>query len=260
MSRFRSWFEPRTWCPLYVDRYAAINERAHTEASSVSWQWLHTRSEGLMRLRFTIRTLLITAMVFATCCAWYAMKWQQLQRRYHAIAHLEKLSGPVSWYDQDSDFQYLHRIELQGKLIDETLWKEVSVLTEARTVSLSETNVTDDDLNYLRRFWNIRDLYLSNTSVTSEGIKSLTQLTTLETLIISNTSIDDRAIESLTQLKNLSTLNVWGTNISTSGIDQLRLALPNVRLFHDGRVGDPSDEPKDRASRFDNGKSTYGAR
>lgn len=213
-----------------------------------------------MRPQFTLRTLMIFTVAFATACGWYAMKRQQMQRRYQAISHLEELSGPVSWYDGGSEFEYVHRIELEGHFIDETLWKEISVLTDARTVSLSETNVTDDDFKHLRRFWNIRDLYLRNTRVTSDGIGSLSRLTTLETLNISNTSIDDGAIRSLSQLKNLTTLNVHGTNISSLGIDRLRLALPNCRLFHGVRVGEPSDAPKDRASRFDNGGSNSGPR
>lgn len=204
--------------------------------------------KGLMRPRFTIRTLMVITVVFATACGWLAMERQQLRRRYEAIAHLEELSGPVSWYDGGSDFECLHRIELEGHYIDQTLWNEISTLTEARTISLSRSNVTDDDFKHLRRFWNIRNLYLYDTAVTSEGIDSLSRLTALETLIISNTSIDDGAIGALTQLKKLTTLNVRGTNISELGIDRLRVALPNCRLIHDERVGEPPDTRKDKTS------------
>lgn len=208
--------------------------------------------DGVMRLRFTIRMLMIVTVVAATACGWYAMKRHHIKRRYQAISHLEELSGPVSWYDGGSEFEYVYGIELAGQFIDATLWKEISLLTEARTVSLNQTNVTDDDFKHLRRFWNIRHLSLFDTRVTSDGIDSLSRLTTLETLILSNTSIDDRAIGSLSQLKNLTTLNVRGTNISTLGIDRLQVALPNCRLFHDRNVGEPAAAPTYRASRFDN--------
>lgn len=192
-------------------------------------------------MRFSIRALLLLTLACASFCGWLTWKRQQFQRRQQAIAHLEELSGPVSWYNEGSEFVYLHRIELQNHSIDDTLWNEISLLTEARTVSLSDTNVTDDDLKYLRRFWNIRDLYLSNTRVTSAGIESVCRLKTLRTLIISNTTIDDRVISSLSQLASLETLNVRGTDISVAGIEQLRLALPKCRLFHDGQFDNSSN-------------------
>ncbi len=213
-----------------------------------------------MRPRFTIRTLMIFTVAVATACGWYAMKRQHLQRRYQAISHLQELSGPVSWYDGGSEYHYVYGIELAGHFIDEARWKEISLLTEARSVWLSETNVTDDDLKHLRSFWNIRHLSLQKTRVTSDGIDSLSRLTTLETLIVSNTSIGDEAICSLSRLKNLTTLNVRATNISPSGLDRLRAALPTCRLFHDGNVGESSDAPMDRASRFDHGHSSSGPR
>jgi Leucine-rich repeat (LRR) protein len=196
-----------------------------------------------MRPRFTIRTLMVLSVVIAIACAWYAMKREYLQRRLQAISRLEKLTGPVSWYDGGFEFEYIYEIELEGHDIDETLWQEISMLTEARSVLLRETNVTDDDLKHLSRFWNIRQLSLSNTAVTSDGMSALSRLKTLETLNISNTSIDDGAIRSLSGLRKLTSLNVHGTKISTLGIDRLRATLPNCRIYHDASVGDPGDPP-----------------
>lgn len=191
-----------------------------------------------MRLRFRLSTLMVLIVLIASVCDWLAVKWQHMQSRQRAISHLEELSGPVSWYERDGDSGNVHGIELAGHHIDEELWNEISILSEARSVSLLETNITDDDLVHLRRFWNIRHLSLSNTLVTSNGMRSLSGLTTLETLVISNTSIDDGAIGPLTRFKNLTTLNVRGTHISTSGINRLRVALPNCRIYHDAGVCD----------------------
>jgi hypothetical protein len=213
-----------------------------------------------MRPRFTIRSVMIITVLVAMGCGWYAVKRKHLQRRAQAITHLVELSGPVSWYDGGTEFEYLYGIELEGHFIDERLWREISVLTEARKVSLIETNVTDHDFKHLRRFWNIRDLCLYNTRVTSVGVRSIAKLKSLETLIISNTLIDDDTIDSLLQLKNLSTLNVRGTNISTLGIARLRRAMPNCRLYCDDNIFELTGAPKERPPHFDNVEFISGPR
>jgi hypothetical protein len=190
--------------------------------------------ELLMRLQFTIRTLMIGTAIVAGICSWIAFQRHHIQRRQLAIARLEDLSGPVSYYNGGSTYGYVYGIELEGQVLDKSLWTDISMFgDEARSLWLGETNVTDAELRFLRRFRRIEHLSLYNTKVTSDGIDAISNLASLNTLIISNTLVDDRAVPSLEKLHGLTVLNVHGTRISDAGITQLRSALPNCCIVHD---------------------------
>ena len=193
-----------------------------------------------MRPRFTIRLLLVATAIVACLCGWIGFQRRQAQSRKQAIARLEELSGPISYYLEG----YVHGINLEGHVLDKSLWNHVAVLNkEVRSVWLSETNVTDAELRYLRSFRRIEHLSLYNTRVTSEGIEAISNLTSLKTLIISNSLVDDRAVPSLVKLNGLTGLNVRGTRISAAGIAQLCSALPTCRIYYSGEQGDPREWP-----------------
>mgnify|MGYP001820742138 CR=1 FL=1 len=196
-----------------------------------------------MRPQFTIRTLMVGTAIVACLCGWIAFQRHQIQRRRQAIARLEDLSGPVSYYNGGSAYDYVYGIELEGQVLDKSLWTDISMLSEeARSVWLGETNVTDAELGFLGRFRRIRHLSLCNTRVTSDGIDAISNLTSLDTLIISNTLVDDRAVPSLAKLNGLTGLNVHGTRISEAGIARLRSALPNCCICFDEQ-GDAREWP-----------------
>lgn len=105
--------------------------------------------------------------IAAGLCGWIAFQRHYIQRRQLAIARLENLSGAVSYYNGGSTYGDVYGIELEGQVLDKSLWTDISMLgDEARSLWLGETNVTDAELQFLRHFRRIEHLSGTNTKVT----------------------------------------------------------------------------------------------
>lgn len=95
-------------------------------------------------------------------------------------------------------------------------------------------------------------LKLVNIDVTDDGLAVLQTLPKLKNLTIYREGfreklLTDRAVIELQKLSTLATLNVAGGWLSRSGLQALRTALPNCRVFEDENwdlIDEPSDAPK----------------
>ena len=88
-------------------------------------------------------------------------------------------------------------------------------------LNLSNTNVTDHQLEGLSALGNLRILYLNNTNVTDEGLSKISSLRELRSLSLVGTKITDGSIGTFTALPNLSKLFVFGTSLTPAGIEKL---------------------------------------
>jgi hypothetical protein len=100
-----------------------------------------------------------------------------------------------------------------------------------RTLDLDETGITDRGLIHLRSLRHLEWLALAQTAVTDAGLEDVRQLPKLQMLSLSGTGITDSGLKRLENLHHLRTLALEWTLVSAAGVEQLRAALPNLRVL-----------------------------
>ena len=81
--------------------------------------------------------------------------------------------------------------------------------------------VTDSDLERLKRSDDVRTLCLGRTDVTDRGMRHLTKFSHLSWLDLTDCDVGDLAIQSLKQMQKLVYLNLEGTQITNLGLQGL---------------------------------------
>lgn len=86
-------------------------------------------------------------------------------------------------------------------------------------LDLSECDLTDSDLDIIKKLENLRSLNLSKTKISSKGIKKIKKLSKLTSLNLFGTKVDKEMLSSLESMKNLNQIYLWNTTINQADID-----------------------------------------
>ena len=106
-------------------------------------------------------------------------------------------------------------------------------------IDLSNTSVTDEDLDHLSDSPQLQSLSLANTSITDGGIPRLSCLANLSALDLSSTSIRNTGLEHLKRLGRITDLKLDGTEITDQGLAHLRsLKTLQTLSLMDTKIGD----------------------
>ena len=100
------------------------------------------------------------------------------------------------------------------KLEEQILW-----------LDFSDTDMTDQHLQQIRRFKNLTRLSLDNTPITDKGLAQLKELPNLQYLNLYGTNVSDTGIKSLEGCKKLKSLYLWLTKATPEGIASLKKVL-----------------------------------
>ena len=159
------------------------------------------------RLRFSLKWMLLIVTVI---CIWLGMTAYQASRQRKAVAAILQLGGRVS-YAHQWDYSGRFGKEIKGaeppgpawlrKLIGDDYFVEVTYVTHGR-------RVTDDLLNHIAAFDELKGLYLVGSSVTDQGVKCLRGLRELRWLHLGGTEITDAALIPIRELTRLETLDL----------------------------------------------------
>lgn len=119
---------------------------------------------------------------------------------------------------------------------DQTL--EVKKLTdlpkgdfEVAKIDLTETEVTNPDLENLTVLPELTALTLHSTKITDEGLVHLTALKNLKDLDLTNTQMTDQGLATLQEIKSLEKLHLHNTAVTNKGLKEFHLAVPGCQLF-----------------------------
>jgi Leucine Rich repeat len=102
---------------------------------------------------------------------------------------------------------------------------------EVEKIDLTNSNVTDPDLENLGVLPELQSLTLYGTKVTNDGLNHLTVLKKLKELDLSNTNITDDGLKILAGIKTLEKLHVHTTAVTNAGLKEFRAAVPGCQLF-----------------------------
>jgi hypothetical protein len=95
-------------------------------------------------------------------------------------------------------------------------------LPELRSLTLSDTSISDTGLQYVAQCRELLILNLDGTHITSEGLSNLVHLSQLRELTISSTEVDNSAAPYINRLFQLMRLDVGNTYVDREGADSMR--------------------------------------
>jgi uncharacterized membrane protein len=115
---------------------------------------------------------------------------------------------------------------LQPSIVDDLAKLNQQVVT----LKLSNQPITDEFIQKLTGFKQLRQLQLENTKITDAGLIDINNLDALQQLNLYGTNITDKGLSYLIACKNLKTIYLWKTKTTLLGINQLKKALPHVKI------------------------------
>lgn len=103
-----------------------------------------------------------------------------------------------------------------------SLLQNVRHLTANQALDLSNTTITDTDLEHLRGITSLWRLRLNGTSITDSGLECLQGMTDLRRLELRNTAITGSGLRHLRTMRNLRGLALSGTSVTNADLKQLK--------------------------------------
>lgn len=173
-------------------------------------------------LKFSLRTMLIAIALFAV---WLGPQVNRVREQRRAVERILGLGGSIFYgYQTDDSGGYLSRPQryqaqphgpewLSG-------WIGPDYFNSVVAVSLGTTEVSDDDLAYLRGLPELRSLSLEKTHVSSEGLAHLKGLRHLRRLFLGSTDIEDEGLQHISHLTELEILQL-NERITDAGLRQV---------------------------------------
>ena len=180
------------------------------------------------RPRYNLRVQLA---LYTLIIAWFALRTERAHRQHFVATWVATQNGSVRYdYEPDRAERVRRRTEardarISGKRVP-TYVDEPSVPRWLRKlcgedyfrtiegVQLSHTNVTDEDLRYLTKLHDLRELSLANTSITDAGLRHLTKLKKLERLALQGTDITDEGMQIVGRTRSLKEIDVMATQVT----------------------------------------------
>lgn len=125
-----------------------------------------------------------------------------------------------AWWEQSQTLQSL------GAGID------VDAQGAVTFINLSRSPATDRDLECLKHFATVEQLWLYDTRTTDAGLKQLRNLTQLKVLVLGKTDITDRGLNELAHLSQLKELYLYPADVSAAAVARLQDAIPETLIIY----------------------------
>jgi hypothetical protein len=203
-------------------------------------------------LQFSLRTLLVFALICAIGSAWVAHRIEQKRKERAAVDAIIKLGGGARYsYENGARAQppgpgWLRKVwgeNFFGNVVSVYFFADAIVsddglkyleeLTDVQDLSLNNTNVTDAGLSNLKGLTQLQRLYLGDTRVSDAGLINVKGLNQLQVLYVLKTKITDAGLINLKELKQLQELDLRYNNVTGVGLVNLK-ALPNLQKLELG--------------------------
>lgn len=176
------------------------------------------------RRRHWFRAILLLMLVVGVGIAWFVVKRQGVARQRSAVDAILKAGGSVKY-----DYQSVQGAEPPGPL-----WLRKLVgndfFTSVVSVNLSESQITDAQLECLESLPTLQELDLYGTKTSDVGLGHVGGLVHLERLGVDGTQITDSGLEQLSGLPQLGNLDLSGTKVTDAGLKYLKI-LPNLEVL-----------------------------
>jgi hypothetical protein len=129
----------------------------------------------------------------------------------------------------------LRSLEVRGTRISDAGMVHLTKMPALEFLYLKNTNIGDGGLKHVARIRKLRSLAIANSPITDNAIANLKGLSELKWLDLDDTNITDAGLEHVYSLQGLWSLSLRRTGVTSKGIDKLRRAIPNCRVFWEGK-------------------------
>jgi hypothetical protein len=179
-----------------------------------------------VRLRFSLRRLLLASAVIAVATAWFAVEYLQRYRREAAVLnHLTAIGCDVQLAPRPP----------------RAFWKWFGdgIALQASSLDLSHMPAGDAELAQIAGLSGLQGLYLDGTNVTDRGAAHLAGCTNLLALNLRNTAVQKSPpVNDMGKLLHLDLSNTAISDINARGLQSLEyLGLAGTRIHDDALVG-----------------------
>ncbi|MEZ6142029.1 MAG: protein kinase [Zavarzinella sp.] len=139
------------------------------------------------------------------------------------------------------ELKNLNYLSLGQTEVSDTGLKDIGLLKNLTQLHVHKTKVSDEGMKIIKVLEKLDILDLSGTQVGDLGLKELKDLKNLNHLFLKDTNLTDESLNQLKEFKKLTYLKLQNTKISQKGFADLRQALPNCKIEHDGGVIEPEN-------------------
>lgn len=201
------------------------------------------------RYRFGLRTFLLATALLGV---WLGLKSSRDVSLSRALATIENNGGQLETYDRQPDFpwglwRYRYSLHFHGlkQPLSANVFAQLQVFAPSslRSLSLSNTGIADQDLEFVAGLTDLEVLSLANetytngevirdrpqNNITDTGLARLSHLTKLKGIDLSGTEVTDNGLKILARMPQLIWVNLDGTKVTGPGIAHLR-GHPSLRM------------------------------
>ncbi len=141
----------------------------------------------------------------------------------------------------DENLHYLKRLKRLRRLymwdaadVSDVGIQQLAGLRNLQYVHCNGAHLTDFSLAIFGRMPNIEGLSLQGNSFTDRGLAHLKSLSNLKSLWLGmgDTRITDAGLKNVYVLKNLQEFEIQGAPVTASGLGELQIKLPKLKIYH----------------------------
>jgi len=233
------WLSERVGWPGWHKGYAVLTcVAAVGVAMLLMFVWFGVALVFRRRFQFSIRSLLVLAVVVALPCSWLAVEMRKAWEQGHAVAAITNLkesehapmmlTGQVN-YDYEFDAPGGSLLRPPGPAWLRSLLG-VDFFAQVDCVILTGDQVTNAELEHLKALNRLRIVWITDAAVTEAGLGHLAGLPQLRALVLNETAVTDSWLEHLAGLSQLDELDLIDTKVTDAGVAKLQQALPNCTI------------------------------
>jgi len=152
----------------------------------------------------------------------------QYERQQAAIAKVKKLGGSVEIDKENPESPVLTVSLMDSRVNDEDL-EFLKDLNGLQTLDLRSTKINGRGLLHLKDMKSLKTLLLHHTPITDAGMKQIKELTSLIELDVGHSFISDTGLAYIGELKGLQVLFLSDTEITDAGLKNPMPALNTLR-------------------------------
>jgi Ran GTPase-activating protein (RanGAP) involved in mRNA processing and transport len=122
------------------------------------------------------------------------------------------------------DFQVLEKLTLLERFSfydykqDSSWMKYLEGHSLLKTLNLTNTSISDEDMIHISKLYNLTTLYLGNAGISDNGLKYIINLQKLEILYLVGNNISDEGLDYIIHITSLRKIELGGTKITDKGI------------------------------------------
>lgn len=130
----------------------------------------------------------------------------------------------------DPEFDRLTDLDLSDTRVSDNDLERLKPLTNLRRLVLDGAPIKGTGLVHLKALPALTELRVGCFTLTDLGVGNLAELKQLERLLLAGSDVSDAELKSLRGLTRLQELNLTGTQVTAAGIADLQKALPKCKI------------------------------